>query len=232
MTHDDWSERLSEYLDGELRGAEAGDAEAHLARCDACRRALAELRAVRARARNLASRGPATDLWPAIAAAIGSEGPVRADVRPIRPRRRYAFSLPQLAAAGIALAALGGTGVWLAERGGSAVPLATTPAPSTALPAAGGDLVVPAATQTVTTTYDAAIGDLEAVLDAGRARLDPETVRVIEANLATIDSAIADARRAIASDPANAYLNTYLTRTMQRKLDLLRRAAVLATSRS
>lgn len=232
MTHEYWSERLSEYLDGELNGAEAADAEAHLAQCEACRRALFELRTVRTRARSLASRGPATDLWPAIAAAIGTEGPVRSDVRPIRLRRRYAFSLPQLAAAGIALAALGGTGVWLAERDDATAPIATTPEPPAAAPAAGGSIAIPAATRAVTTTYDAAIGDLEEVLDAGRARLDPETVRVIEANLATIDSAISDARRAIASDPANAYLNTHLTRTMQQKLDLLRRAAMLATSRS
>jgi hypothetical protein len=101
-----------------------------------------------------------------------------------------------------------------------------------ASPSAEADLPIQAASLRATATYDAAIGDLEAVLAEGRSRLDPATVTVIETNLAVIDSAIAEAERAIAADPANAYLNSHLARTMQRKLDLLRRAATLATTRS
>jgi hypothetical protein len=51
---------------------------------------------------------------------------------------------------------------------------------------------------------------------------------VLERNLAIIDSAVADAQRAVARDPQNAYLNAYLARTMRRKVDLLRQAASLA----
>ena len=43
--------------------------------------------------------------------------------------------------------------------------------------------------------YDQAIGDLERTLEAGRNRLDPETIRVIEENLRAIDLAIDQARR-------------------------------------
>ena len=73
---------------------------------------------------------------------------------------------------------------------------------------------------------------LERVLAEDRGRLDSTTVRVIEQNLAVIDRAIADARRALAADPGNPYLSTYLAHTMRRKIDLLRQAATIAASRS
>ncbi len=227
-----WTDRLSEYLDRDLTPAEEAAADAHLLACTACRETLQDLREVRARARQLAPSHPDTDLWPAIAAAIGSETAVRpTEVTPLR-RPRRSFSLPQLAAAGIALAAISGTGVWLASaRGGSAaVAVRTDSAAVTPMPDPDG--TVHAASVRATATYDAAIGDLEAVLASGRAHLDPATVTVLEANLALIDSAIAEAQRAIAADPANAYLNSHLARTMHRKLELLRRAATLATTRS
>jgi hypothetical protein len=78
--------------------------------------------------------------------------------------------------------------------------------------------------------YDAAVADLERVLDAGRGRLDTTTVKVIERNLATIDSAIVQAQRAVAGDSANLYLNSHLAETMRRKLELLRQAAALVSS--
>ena len=77
--------------------------------------------------------------------------------------------------------------------------------------------------------YDEAIADLERTLEAGRTNLDPETVRVVEENLAAIDRAIDQCRRALATDPANVYLNTHLADARQRKLTLLRRATVLGS---
>ena len=75
--------------------------------------------------------------------------------------------------------------------------------------------------------YDDAIADLQQSLEAGRAKLDPETVRVLEANLAVIDRAIEQSRRALADDPMNVYLNSHLAAAKKRKLALLRRASAL-----
>ena len=58
------------------------------------------------------------------------------------------------------------------------------------------------------------------------------TVRVIEKNLTIIDAAITEARRALASDTASAYLNLHLADTMRRKLQLLRTATSLARAQS
>src|SRR5213596_3490677 len=71
MTRDQWTDRLSEYLDGDLGIAERAALEAHVASCPACEAILAELRRVVARAQAIDDQPPTTDLWPAIAQQIG-----------------------------------------------------------------------------------------------------------------------------------------------------------------
>ena len=77
-------------------------------------------------------------------------------------------------------------------------------------------------------SYDLVIARLEQLLAEHRTALDTATVRVLEKNLEIIDRAIAEARAALAADPASAYLNHHLARTMRRKVDLLRQASTLA----
>jgi hypothetical protein len=76
--------------------------------------------------------------------------------------------------------------------------------------------------------YDAAVADLEKALKQGRGKLDASTIAVVEQNLQTIDQAIAQAREALATDPANTYLSSHLVEARRRKLDLLRRATELS----
>jgi RES domain-containing protein len=78
--------------------------------------------------------------------------------------------------------------------------------------------------------YDAAIAELEQALAARRSSLDTSTVRVVEQNLAVIDRAIAEARRALAADPTDPYLHDHLASTMRRKMDLLRHVTAAAYS--
>ena len=228
---DQWTDRLSDYLDDELPPADRVELETHLRHCVACGAVLADLKRIVARAQGLEDRAPDRDPWPGIAARIGME-PVEAarlDLRGRRPHRRWSFSVPQLAAAGIALMALSGGAAWLlhpAARAGVAMPGAPVPGAVGVPPG----LVVPASERASMRSYDGAVADLERVLAEGRGRLDTTTVRVIERNLATIDSAIAQAQRAVAADSVNVYLNSHLAETMRRKLELLRQAAALVSS--
>ena len=222
---DQWTDRLSEYLDDELTPAERAELETHLRACVACGAVLADLRRIVVRAQGLEDGTPNRDLWPGIAARIGAAAePGIVDLRAVRERRRWTFSLPQLAAAGIALMVLSGGAAWLLH------PVTPTPVAVAPMPPSGPGLVVPASTGAPARGYDGAVGDLERVLAEGRGRLDTTTVRVIERNLATIDSAIAQAQRAVAADSGNAYLNSHLAQTMRRKLELLRQAAALVSS--
>src|SRR2546427_1996909 len=105
---DQWTDRLSEYLDGELTAPERTTLEAHLASCEGCRTTLEEVRRVVTNARALDDRPPAADLWPAVAARIGLSP--REKARPVV--RRFSFTVPQLAApsVGPALLSAGGPG--------------------------------------------------------------------------------------------------------------------------
>ena len=230
---DQWTDRLSEYLDDELAPDERAAMEAHLRQCAACGAVLADLKRIVTRARGLEDRLPERDLWPGIATRIGSSsGEVPAiDLGAERMRRRWSFSLPQLIAAGIALIALSGGTAWLLHPTGSpsvaargttpSTPIVTVASPSRS----AGDRA-----RVAGQSYASAVADLERVLDQGRGRLDTTTVKVIERNLASIDSAIAQAQRALAADSASVYLNSHLAETRQRKLELLRQAAALVSS--
>lgn len=226
--HTEWTAQLSDYLDGDLGPAERAALEAHVAGCAECREVLAGLRRVVARAASLADTPPAADLWPGIAGALGPAAG-RSDVLAFRPPRR-SVPLPQALAAGLLLAVLAGGSAWLA-RGylAPAAPAATAPAPADEGRGGGGPLrPVAVAAPLADPRYDAAVADLRRVLEAGRDRLAPETIAVLERNLALIDAALADAQRALAADPANPYLTNHLTQTRLRKLRLLQQAAVLA----
>jgi anti-sigma factor RsiW len=215
---DQWNDRLSEYIDDELTPAERAELEAHLTSCPGCAGTLDELRAVVERAGSLTPRPPSADLWPGIEPRLGT-----ARVTPFQPRtrwttsRRFSFTMPQLVAAGLALMVMSGGGVWVLQHGGRATSLPQV--------TAAGPTLVPVSISDP--RYDEAIADLEQALHAGRADLDPGTIRILEANLDSIDKAIDQSRAALAADPANVYLNNHLADARQRKLALLRRATAL-----
>ncbi len=222
---DRWTDRLSEYLDGDLAPAERMALEAHLAECPACRTTTSELRRVMRRAHALVDRPVADDLWSGIADRIGASGAPVVDLAARRTRRSFSLSATQLAAAAVLLVAVG--------AGVAAVAL-RSPATRTAMPIAVGTTApaihtLPAGLPSkAEQSYDTAVRDLEQVLDAGRSRLSPKTVAVLERNLARIDLAIEEARMALQADPANAYLSAHLASSMQQKLALLQQATTLA----
>jgi anti-sigma factor RsiW len=224
---DSWSDRLSDYLDGDLPDNERVALEAHLDGCAECTAVLDDLRRVVQRARSLSPAAPPVDLWPAIARRIGASVSREPEVIELssrrKPGRRWAFSLPQLAAAGIALMTLSGGAVWMLSSSARTPTVATVKPAPTVEPRA----ITIGEKRSASQSYAAAVADLERVLAEGRGRLDTTTVRVIEQNLAAIDRAIAEAQRALDADSANLYLNTHLAETMRRKLDLLRQAASL-----
>jgi hypothetical protein len=180
-----------------------------------------------ARAQALDDTPPASDLWPAIARRIGSgsgaDVPDVIDLSARRARRRISFTLPQLAAAGIALMLVSGGVVWRALSR-TDTPVAVTPAPTPVVPAPDGVPVVFGDNE----PYDQVIARLERLLVEHRGALDTATVLILEKNLEIIDRAIAESRAALAADPANVYLNHHLARTMRRKVDLLRQVSALA----
>ncbi len=64
-------------------------------------------------------------------------------------------------------------------------------------------------------------------LDAQKETLAPETRAVLDANLKTIDDALAQVRAALVKDPGNSQLAHLLTSTHQKKVDALKRVVRL-----
>ena len=227
--HEQIIDGLSDFVDGELPPDAQAEVTQHLAGCAECRVLVGELRRVKAHAAALPSTPPHVDLWDGVAARIAQGGSGR--VLPIQRRaaRRFSFTVPQLAAAGVALMLMSGSLVWVAQRGDARADFpavgAATEAVAESKPASPEPRVENAGL--VDAHYEGAVEDLEKTLDQGREQLDPETVRVLEQNLETIDQAIDQCRRALEADPANTYLNNHLAAARQRKLALLRRATAL-----
>jgi hypothetical protein len=229
---DRWTDLISEYLDGCMDPASRRDMEAHLASCAECSATIEDLRGIVARAAALPMAPPPAEVWAGIearlrAAAAAPSVPGTARVRAARVRTapwtswRISFTLPQLAAACVAVVALSGGLAWMASRPpqGDARNRAAVPLNSKATATMQG--------------ADATIEDIEQlrqILAAGRDKPDPATVRSLEESLVAIDTAIRQGRIALQADPQNPYVRGHLDETMRRKVDLLRRATQLASA--
>jgi anti-sigma factor RsiW len=244
IEHPDFAERLSDYLEGDLSPDEHAALEEHLSRCGPCRELLAEVRAVVAAAGALQPMEPPRDLWQGIAATIQAPAPhidggakvIALPTGATQPTpahggqqrgatpaaRRYAFSTPQLAAASIALVAASSLATWLAGPG-----LGGAPPAEPSVPVAGAVSMVSDPAPVPAELADE-LASLEQTLDEARSILDPNTVRVLERNLAVIEQAIEDSRRALEQDPGNEFLASHLERVYERKLEYLREAARVA----
>jgi anti-sigma factor RsiW len=248
--HEEWTDKLSDFLDDELTPQERHAVESHLQGCEACAAVLDELKQVVSRARALEPRPSEADLWAGIAARIEMEerAASSASILPMRTRAgwRVTLTLPQLAAASVLIAAISGGLVWSLRSRAVSAPVdrsaeasrSSAPAQTASVPDHPAERDVLAERPDVLPVsladaqYDAAVSDLERALKEGRGRLDPATVTIVEHNLQTIDEAIRQAREALAADPANSYLSGHLIEARRRKLDLLRRAAALTTTES
>ena len=119
---DAWSDRLSEYLDGDLSPAELREVEAHLRGCPDCRALVAELRQV-------ADRLGSDSVRPSDQPTLSQWRSIR---RTISPRRRR-WIVPVALAASLA-------GLLLASallRPGAPIPATTTKAPASYVQATG-----------------------------------------------------------------------------------------------
>jgi anti-sigma factor RsiW len=228
---------LSDYIDGELTPADRTACDRHLAECQVCTDVLRELQGVTTFAKTATETWPADDLWPSILARIEgkrvTEGSVTTDpftdARLRRQPRRISFTLPQLAlAASLLIAVSAGVAYIAAGRVVTQSAVRETPIQAQAEPMMQASADISPA-NFADAQYDQAVLDLEQILIDQRDALDPRTIMIIERNLTAIDEAIRQARAALDADPANAFLNSHLADARRRKLDLLRRAATIAS---
>jgi anti-sigma factor RsiW len=206
---------LSDLVDDALDARTRSDAEAHLAACGACFSRLQRMRVLLAQATALPATMPAPpDEWRRIRARLGRKSRVSAS--PWRTRRSV------LLAAGLALVIASSAVTALIVRREADV--AARPAGPTAPMVA-----VTPRLAALEREYAMVTRDLEQELSDRKHTLAPETIAAVERSLRTIDAAIAEARAALARDPASETLARLLVAGHDQKVELLRHATRLAT---
>lgn len=223
--NDHLGEQLSAYLDGELDSAAAAAVERHLAECADCRAALKQLGLVKQWAPGFAGVPASGELWGKVLKGIERPAPI-AKPQIAWHGRRINVGMPMLLAASIALVLIG-AGVVYSLRPREQ-PSVVAVAVSTL--ERGWD---PIRASNTAQKYDAAVAELETILNSSATSLEPATLKVIRESLARIDTAIAQARAAIARDSSgNKFLERSIEGYQKRKLALLRTAAQAVSAQS
>jgi anti-sigma factor RsiW len=240
IDHDTMRDRIDPYADGLLEPPAAAEFERHLEGCADCRAELALLRRVQVAAREL-PRGiePSRDLWAGIAARIAEaprpehaepdhgrereEQAERVRVISITEARSRRFAWPRtigMIAASFLLIAVSSAVTLLLVRGGSEFGAGLAELPAGAAGAEAALVAWEPAEREIVSTVE----ELELSLELQRDVLAPETVEIVELNLAIIDGAIAEARAALEADPSNEDLTFLLMNVYRKKVDLLQSA--------
>lgn len=218
MTHHLSFDLLCDLIDGALEGTAGNVARAHLGSCEECSAQLA----------SLSSLGVATAALPrAVAPPEEMWRDIRSGLTPrITRTRTWSWSLPRLAAAGIAVAVASSALTAIAMRERTTQP-AVRPSGVAAVASAPDATPLPSRLASDESRYTRSVDALQRVLAERRDSLAPSTIATVERSLAIADSAIAEARDALARDPANRALEQLFASNYERKIDLLRRATEL-----
>jgi hypothetical protein len=214
---------LGDYVDGTLAADRVQAVDAHVGTCARCRSIVADFTAIRTAARTLEPQMPAAHVLTRIAAAMEVERHERHDAGASRSTAWWRLAggalawKPMAAAAAMVLVLAGST--WLAWRDASTHAPGQPAAAGAQAPGAPDSAL--AEVQLAEQHYTSAIGDLEKVTQAESGSLDPDTAKVVQANLAVIDQAIGQSRAALKSAPANTMVQESLFEALRSKVQLL-----------
>ena len=212
---------LCDLADGVAEPRRAHEWRAHLDGCPECTGRLAELTSLSADAARLPLEiAPPPEVWTAVRAGLAPRGRASGI-------SWWTPSVRRLAAAGLLIAASSSALTLLAVRARDG---ATTVArgPIRAAPDQPTVPGLPAHLASAEQGYARSVEALRRTLDERRDSLATSTVETVERSLRVADAAIAEAREALARDPANGLLAEIFASNYERKIDLLRRATELA----
>ena len=198
-----YEHQIGDYVDGTIHAALRRDVEKHLAGCAACRAVAVDFAAIRALAQTLEPQVPPARVWRQIEAAT-----------PRRPLRLILFGWEPMMAAAMALIVVAGL-TWVGGR--LAQTVTVVPAGARAI----ADVPLGTERQQAEADYVNAIATLEEVTTADRDVLDPDTADVVQTGMAVIDSAIAESRAVLATNPDSAVAQDSLFEALRRKVALL-----------
>lgn len=218
---------LDALVEGTLEPALVSQVEAHLAVCDRCRALVGDLHRILAQARSLPRLQPPPMAWHGIRVALGADhvpstppAPSRRE-RPSWQWRGLAVAAMLFLAVATSLYFVGGSRWRVSQLTGSSTASSNAAADADPLGTVEEELAQAAA------HYEKAITGLERVANAADTPLDAETMATVRTNLAVVDKAIEDSRRALRAQPTSEVAQTSLLDAFRRKVTLLQNTLTL-----
>ncbi len=227
-----WEERLNDLVDGVLSDADRREVELHLETCPGCREAVVQLRNLLQASRELPRRiRPQRDLLPDIRRSVFGK-----EEGPPTPRNSGAHGVAWVRWAGLAaslfvVSLVAITALRITDRPGPGLDQPTDTGTAVANRPAGAVQATAAGLaqlQAAEEAYVEATRLLLAAIEQRRDRLSPDTLAVLEKNLAIIDRAIAAVHATIEADPGNIGNGLVLTAVYRQKVELLRKFSALS----
>lgn len=222
MTCSDSAQAIHALVDGTLDEAGRHQLETHLATCAACRTLAADLREIRRAARTLDPLTPPPAVRARVAAQIRAQA---ASPSATAGLRRWSVGARWLAAAATLVLVIGAALLLL--RPPSPQPSSSVPGADTVAEAQGSttpdDLAqrVEAELTAAQQHYEAALASLERMAERGDPGADAHVAQTLRQNVALVDAAIADSRRALRVDPQSEPARESLFEALRRKVVLL-----------
>ncbi len=199
-------ETLNDYVDELLPDDRKLEIRRHLDECQECKKTVAELRDLIARASQLGELEPPADLLPEIRKAT----------------RRPGFGWMRWVAAAAAIGFVALLAVWrIVDNGATPVDIVRESKPSIESLLANF--------RDAEETYIRATTQLAQHLEDRRAELEPEVLAVLDRNLAQIDAAIIQVRRVLDPDGTDVKNHQMLTALYDKKLQILWKASRLSS---
>lgn len=231
---------LSDYLENTISLPLRAAMDGHVASCARCSAILADVRSVVDRAAALPELKPSRDLWPDVAARLDSPV-IPISAAPSARRFRVPTWVGLAAAAAVLIVVTSVVTHQWVTNGEAPLPQVTAaPQVQSSQPESLGTAVssIPTSPASPTTTertrvsaavtYGREIARLESFVRQRGEALDPTTKAIIENSMRIIDSALVEARAALARDPASRFLTDQVDQTLQKKMELLRTVTLLA----
>lgn len=228
MTCEAFSAALPDYLEDTLDDSLRDSVEMHLRECVRCASVVRDIENIRKEAAALPDLVPARDLWEGIEARIAA-AVIPLATRPER-QRRFAPAWMGVAAAALVVSTAGITYLLTARLLHSGAEASQGAANQMSVPARLASRDQQSAPTHSDMVYGKEIAMLQRIVSERKTQLDSSTVAIIEKNLQIIDAAIEQSRAALAKDPASLLLSEQLTHALDKKVELLRTAALLPAS--
>jgi hypothetical protein len=221
--------QLSGYVDRHLDAARAGEVRAHLLSSDECRGIADDLGLLRDAARKLGPIDPPPHVWLEIAGRVRLDSgtpevpsPLRVDSTPGRSRSDKWQWL------GLAAALLLTTlAVYSIATPDNVAPVAVTTNTTGNAPEVATVETFEETMRRAEAEYEKAITQLEQLVKSGAPGVSASAAAILQKNVTTIDSAIAESRAALNSNPDSQPARTSLFEALRNKVNLLQHTVVL-----